>query len=89
MPTLIVKVCEECRSQSASGDGWLVISSMDIRSAKTGAGLVQAEKDLDFCSPGCLLRYISSYLVSALNRPAVEMRGVPPDLSAPAQMKVA
>lgn len=59
MATIVVKVCEECGKQSSSVDGWLVVSALDVKSAGSGRVLVRSDKELDLCSPGCLLRYIS------------------------------
>lgn len=67
MSTLTVKVCEECGRQSVSGDGWLVVSDIDIRSASTNESLVSCDSGVDVCSPGCLLRYISRSLEPAMN----------------------
>ncbi|MEN6357044.1 MAG: hypothetical protein ABFD83_08185 [Armatimonadota bacterium] len=57
-----VKVCEECGKQTTNGDSWLVMSSIEIRSAGTHEELVCSNIDLDLCSPGCLLRYVSRNL---------------------------
>jgi hypothetical protein len=57
-----VKVCEECGKQTTNGDSWLVMSSIEIRSAGTNEELVCSNIDLDLCSPGCLLRYVSRNL---------------------------
>jgi len=65
--TLTVKVCEECGSQSATADGWLVIAGIDIRSAKTGEVVARIAEGTDLCSPGCLLRHISRRLEPAMN----------------------
>ena len=67
MATLMVKVCEECGKQSMTGDGWLVIGGIDIRSANTNEAVVRTEADTDLCSPGCVLRYISRHLEPAMN----------------------
>ncbi len=67
MSTLTVKVCEECGSQSASADGWLVIAGLDIRSATTGEVVTRVPAGTDLCSPGCLLRYVSRRLEPAMN----------------------
>ncbi len=69
MSTLTVKVCEECGRRSAKADGWLVVSNMDVRSAKTGESVLSSEQGMDICSPGCLLRYVSRSLdLEASNR---------------------
>lgn len=67
MSTLTVKVCEECGRQSATGEGWLVIADMDIRSARTNQPVVHSEGAVDLCSPGCVLRYVSRCLEPAMN----------------------
>ncbi|MCE5315614.1 MAG: hypothetical protein ABFD49_03845 [Armatimonadota bacterium] len=54
-----VKVCEECGRQTTDGENWLVMSSIEIRQAGTREDVVCSHIDLDFCSPGCLLRYVS------------------------------
>jgi len=67
MSTLVVKVCEVCGSQSVTGDGWLVISNIDIRSANRDEPVVQSDAPIDVCSPGCLLRYVSKSLEPAMH----------------------
>lgn len=62
MSTLVVKVCEECGRQSAMTDSWLVISDLEIKSAGAGESLVRVDSEVDLCSPGCLVRYISRRL---------------------------
>jgi hypothetical protein len=77
MSTMVVRVCEECGSQSANADGWLVISGFDIRTAKTGEVVIQVPSGTDLCSPGCVLRYVSKQLKPAMNghsQSAVELR---------------
>ncbi len=61
MSTLMVKVCEECGKQSKTADGWLVIADLDLKCIGTGASLIK-KTDVDVCSQGCLLRYISRHL---------------------------
>ena len=67
MATIMVKVCEECGKQSSSIDGWLTISSVDVRSASSGSEVLQIEDELDLCSQGCLLRHLSRKLALALD----------------------
>jgi len=74
MSILTVKVCEECGKQTTDGDGWLVMSSIEIRSAGTREGLMCSNIDLDLCSHGCLLRYISRNLERAQSRHQVKER---------------
>jgi hypothetical protein len=57
-----IKVCEECGRQTANGESWMVMSSIDVWSAGTRDSLLHSATDLDLCSPGCLLRYISRAL---------------------------
>lgn len=54
-----IKVCEECGRQTTNGDSWLVMSGIDVWSAGTSQVVMHSTTDLDLCSPGCLLRYIS------------------------------
>ncbi len=68
MSILTVKVCEECGKQTTDGDGWLVMSSIEIRSAGTRDELMCSDVDLDLCSHGCLLRYISRNLEKVQTR---------------------
>lgn len=63
-----VKVCEECGKQTTNGESWLVMSSIEIRSAGTNEDLVCSNIDLDLCSQGCLLRYVSRHLEQAQTR---------------------
>ncbi|MHB9038150.1 MAG: hypothetical protein ACYC64_15945 [Armatimonadota bacterium] len=63
-----VKVCEECGKQTTDGESWLVMSSIEIRQAGTRESVVCSNIDLDLCSPGCLLRYVSRNLEHAQNR---------------------
>ncbi|MCE5323685.1 hypothetical protein LLG46_10280 [bacterium] len=63
-----VKVCEECGKQTTNGDSWLVMSSIEIRYAGSNKELFCSNIDLDLCSPGCLLRYISRNLEHAQSR---------------------
>ncbi|MEN6581149.1 MAG: hypothetical protein ABFD54_01720 [Armatimonadota bacterium] len=71
-----VKVCEECGKQTAQGDSWLIMTSIEIMSASNRSDLVHSENiDLDFCSPGCLLRYISRSLELAQSRHTVPRHG--------------
>lgn len=63
-----VKVCEECGKQTMNGDAWLVMSDIEIRTAGLRENLVSSKIDLDFCSPGCLLRFVSRSLEIAQGR---------------------
>lgn len=61
-------VCEECGRQTTDGDAWMVMSSINILTSGTRESLVRSAIDLDLCSPGCLLRYISRELEFAQGR---------------------
>ena len=77
MSTLVVKVCEVCGNQSVTGDGWLVISSIDIRSANTDEPVVESDAPIDVCSPGCLVRYVSKSLEPAMHHQSAHVMQVP------------
>jgi hypothetical protein len=66
-----VKVCEECGKQTTDGESWLVMSSIEISVAGSREELVSSNTDLDLCSPGCLLRYVSRNLEQAQSRHAI------------------
>lgn len=90
MSTRTVKVCEECGRQCGNPIGWLVVSSMNIRSAATDDILVRSEAELDLCSQGCLLRYITRTLERAkVNRNAQPARQEPAKTEEPETRKVA
>lgn len=59
MSTLVVKVCEMCGQQFPSKDSWLVVDNLDIRRGSTAESLLHVDDQMDFCSPGCMLRYLS------------------------------
>ena len=69
MSTLTVKVCEECGEQTAHWDKWLVVSRFDVKHAVTGESVVQSSGDLDFCSQGCIVRYIARSIEHAMDHP--------------------
>lgn len=72
-------VCEECGRQTTDGDTWMVMSSINILSAATRENLVRSSIDLDLCSPGCLLRYISRELEFAQGRHPLTRSHVHPE----------
>ena len=58
MSTMMIKVCEECGKQETSRHSWLIIENIDIKSVETNESVISSS-NVDLCSPGCLLRYIS------------------------------
>lgn len=68
MATVMVKVCDGCGKQSANIDGWITVSSLDISAAATGETLARPDRELDMCSMGCLLRYITKRVDSGCLR---------------------
>lgn len=51
--------CDECGTQAQHPDRWLVLSALDVHRLLSGTDLVSVSADLDFCSPGCLIRWLS------------------------------
>ena len=66
MSTIIMRVCEECRTHYVGEGGSLVVASMHIKSAKRDEALIDSDKDLDFCSQGCFMRYTAKRLEKAI-----------------------
>lgn len=52
-------ICDECGTQSQVPDRWLMLSALDVRRLLSGTDLLSVSTELDFCSPGCLLRWLS------------------------------
>jgi len=78
MSDVMMKACEECGEHSVSWDSWLTVSSLEIRLTKAGDDLIHWDEDLDFCSPGCLLRYVSKSVNQAMAcHDAMARRGEP------------
>ena len=59
MSIITVRVCEECGRNYAENDASLVVAGMDVKSAVSDRTILHSNTDLDFCSPGCMLRYVS------------------------------
>ncbi len=66
MSTIIMRVCEECGMRYTGESGSLVVASMHIKSAKHDEALIDSDKDLDFCSQGCFMRYTAKRLEKAI-----------------------
>jgi hypothetical protein len=66
MSTLVVKVCEACGEQFSQRSAWLVVDALDIKRGGTAETLLHVEDEMDFCSPGCLLRYVSRNVEHAM-----------------------
>lgn len=67
MAKITLTVCEVCSENCVPTDRWLKLLSMDVRYGDTNDALVQSDADLDFCSPGCLMRYLAKRLEPATN----------------------
>ena len=66
MSTITMRVCEECGMRYVGEGGSLIVKSMQIQSAKPDDMLLDSEKELDFCSQGCFMRYTSKHLEKAI-----------------------
>jgi hypothetical protein len=73
MSTLIVKVCEMCGDQFSQRESWLVVDNLDIKRGRTAETLLHVDDEMDFCSPGCLLRYVSRSVEHALGEHEAHM----------------
>jgi hypothetical protein len=52
-------ICDECGTQSQHPNRWLMLSSLEVRKLLSGAEVSAVASELDFCSPGCLVRWVS------------------------------
>ena len=59
MAILTGYICDECGTQTRSPETWLVLTEMDIHRLFGDENLISVHSKLDFCSPGCLLRWLS------------------------------
>jgi hypothetical protein len=66
MAKIMFTVCDECGARTLSSDRWLKLASIDVRYNKTDEEVFTSAQDLDFCSPGCLTRYLLKSLEPAL-----------------------
>ena len=63
MSILTGYICDECGAQTQSPETWLVLSKMDVHRLFGDASVVSVRSKLDFCSPGCLLRWVSKAVI--------------------------
>ncbi|HOM71785.1 MAG TPA: hypothetical protein PLP86_06020, partial [Armatimonadota bacterium] len=59
MSILTGYICDECGVQTRTPEKWLVLSKIDIHRLLGDGSVVSVKSKLDFCSPGCLLRWLS------------------------------
>jgi hypothetical protein len=58
-------VCDFCTAESAQPAGWLVLATISVRRLDNGK-VVLDRKEVGFCGPGCLDRWVHRELMAGL-----------------------
>jgi hypothetical protein len=60
-------VCDECGTQAQIPSRWLILQKMDLKDLESAREVLEVKSKLDFCSPGCVIRWISRHLTVSTN----------------------
>jgi hypothetical protein len=55
-------ICDECGARAQRPDRWLLLQAIDLKDLERGRKILGVKSELDFCSPGCVIRWISKRL---------------------------
>lgn len=55
-------ICDECGTQVQQPSRWLILRGIELNDLESGREVLSVKSELDFCSPGCVIRWISKHL---------------------------